>query len=109
MAYDESVAVRVREVLAGRKGVSEKKMFGGLAFLIRGHMCCGVLADTLVLRLGEDGAALALREPGTRPMDFTEKPMKSMVYVNPAGFASDKALRDWVGRALAFVSSLPAK
>jgi TfoX/Sxy family transcriptional regulator of competence genes len=109
MPYDESVAARVREVLGGRKGLSEKKMFGGLAFLIRGHMCCGVLADTLVLRLGEDGAALALREPGTRPMDFTEKPMKSMVYVNPAGFASDKALRDWVGRALAFVSSLPAK
>lgn len=109
MAFDESVAARVRKVLARRKGIAEQKMFGGLAFLLDGNMCCGVLRNLLVLRLGEDGAAEALLEPHTRLMDFTGKPMKSMVYVDPAGFATDAALRDWVRRAIAFASALPVK
>jgi TfoX/Sxy family transcriptional regulator of competence genes len=84
-------------------------MFGGIAFLLNGNMCCGVLKSDLVLRLGEDGAVKALREPHTRVMDFTGKPLRSMVYVSPAGYRADVALRTWVKRALDYVKSLPAK
>ena len=84
-------------------------MFGGLAFMLRGYMCCGVLKDELVLRLGPEGAEQARREPHTREMDFTGKPMKSMVIVRPAGCASDEALGDWVRRAADFAASLPPK
>ena len=109
MAFSEALAQRIREALGKRKGIAERKMFGGLAFLLNGNMCCGVMGDRLMLRLGEDGAAEALAEPHTRRMDFTGKPMKSMVYVEPAGLASDEALRKWVGQAVAFASSLPPK
>lgn len=84
-------------------------MFGGLAFLLHGNMCCGVVSERLMLRLGEVGAAEALDEPHTHVMDFTGRPMKSMVYVQPAGLSSEEALRKWVRRAVAHVSSLPAK
>ena len=93
MAFDETVAARVRKALARQPGVTEQKMFGGLAFMVKGNMCCGVLGARLVLRLGEEAAADALREPHTRLMDFTGKPMKSMVYVAPEGYHQDAALR----------------
>jgi TfoX/Sxy family transcriptional regulator of competence genes len=109
MAFDEAVAVHLRKVLARRKGVTERKMFGGLAFLLDGNMCCGVLGDRIVLRLGAEGAAEALREPHTRPMDFTGRSMASMVYVMSEGYATEPALRGWVRKAVAFASSLPAK
>ncbi|HWM93875.1 MAG TPA: TfoX/Sxy family protein [Thermoanaerobaculia bacterium] len=109
MAFSEALAARIREVLGRHKGVTERKMFGGLAFLLNGNMCCGVIGDRLMLRLGKDGAAEALSEPHTRSMDFTGKPMKSMVYVDPAGLPSEEALRKWVWRAVAYVSSLPSK
>src|SRR5438046_187314 len=99
MAFDQALADRVRKVLARRKDVTERKMFGGLAFLLNGNMCCGVLGDLLIVRLGEGGASKALREPHTRPMDFTGTKSKNMVYIDPAGVAADAALRDWVGRA----------
>lgn len=109
MAYDESLAARIRSALAPRNDIDERKMFGGLAFLMRGNMCCGVVADTLMLRLGNEGAAQALAEPHTRPMDFTGKPLKSMVYVAPAGIVADADLNRWVGRAVAFAETLPPK
>ena len=109
MAYDEAVAGRVRVVLKRRKGVSERKMFGGIAFMLNGNMCCGVIDKDLVLRLGDERAAAALQERHTREMDFTGKPLKSMVYVAPAGFRSDDDLRAWVKRAVDFVKTLPAK
>lgn len=109
MAYDEALAERIRDVLGKRKGIAEQKMFGGLAFLRQGNMCCGVLGKNLVLRLGEEGAAEALLEAHTRPMDFTGRPMKTMFYVAPEGHASDEALEQWVGDALKIVSTLPAK
>jgi TfoX/Sxy family transcriptional regulator of competence genes len=109
MAFDETLVHRVRSVLGQQKGVTERKMFGGLSFLLNGNMCCGVVNDLLVLRLGEKGAAEALTEPHTRLMDFTGKPMKSMVYVAPDGAKSNEALQEWVRRAVAFASSLPAK
>lgn len=109
MAYDESVAARIRSALAARNNIDERKMFGGLAFLSRGNMCCGVVGDTLMLRLGNEGAAQALAEPHTRPMDFTGKPLKSMVYVAAPGIASDVDLNRWVRRAVSFAETLPPK
>jgi TfoX/Sxy family transcriptional regulator of competence genes len=109
MAYDEGVAERVRKVLRRRKDVTERKMFGGLAFLLNGNMCCGVVGKDLCLRLGNDGAAEALKERHTREMDFTGKPLRSMVYVRPAGIKADDDLKSWVKRAVTFTKSLPPK
>ena len=109
MAYDEKTAKRIRAVLSTRRGVTEQKMFGGVAFMINGHMACGVIDERLVLRLGEDGAALALNRKHTSPMDFTGKPLRTMVYVDPAGFRTAAALRRWVDDAVAFARTLPAK
>lgn len=109
MAFDQALTERIRKVLELRDGITERKMFGGLSFLLNGNMCCGVVDDLLVVRLGEDGAAEALAEPHTRLMDFTGKPMKSMVYVTSDGTRADEALQGWVHRAVAYASSLPAK
>ena len=108
MAYDERLAERIRNVLADADGVSERKMFGGLAVLVDGNMACGVVGDTLMLRLGRDGADEALRRPNVRPMDFTGRPLTGLVYVDPAGLRG-VALRNWVERALAYARSLPPK
>ena len=109
MPYNEDLAARTRALLKRRKGITERKMFGGVAFMANGHMCCGVSTDYLVLRLGNAGAETALRAAKTRPMDFTGKPLKSMVYVEPAGYESGDDLRCWVERALKFAKSLPPK
>jgi TfoX/Sxy family transcriptional regulator of competence genes len=109
MAYDETAATRIRAALKNRKGITERKMFGGLAFLLRGNMCCGLLGSDLMLRLGPERAAQALREPYVRAMDFTGKPMKSMVFVAPAGYETDTELRHWLDLATAFAGKLPAK
>ncbi|MFQ5443662.1 MAG: TfoX/Sxy family protein [Nitrospinales bacterium] len=110
MAYDDKTADRVRNVLKRRKGFTERKMFGGIAFVFNGHMACGVNQKDLVLRLGEERTAKALRgEPYTRELDFTGKVLKSMVYVSPAGFNSNEKLRFWVDQAIAYVKTLPAK
>lgn len=109
MAYDEGVAQRLREILVERTDVEEKKMFGGLAFMVRGHMCCGVLNDTLMARVGPEQYEDALAQPHAREMDFTGKPLKGFVYVSPAGFESDKDLLRWVQRCEAFVNALPSK
>lgn len=109
MAFDEAVAGRVREALAGAPDVVEKKMFGGIAFMVRGNMCCGVIGDRLMLRVGPAGYEAALSRPHARPMDFTGRPMKGMVYVEPGGFASVGDLKKWIARAKEFALSLPAK
>lgn len=109
MAYDEELATRVRIAMADQDSLVEKKMFGGLAFMVRGHMCCGVIKDTLMVRVGPDGYETALAEPYARPMDFTGKHIKSMVYVDPEGLQPDEALKRWVQRGLAFVQSQPPK
>ena len=109
MAYDEAVAERVRKVLRRRKDITEKKMFGGLSFLLSGNMCCGVVDKDLCLRLGNEGAAEALKGRHTREMDLTGKPLRSMVFVRPAGFKTDDALKGWVKRAISFTKSLPPK
>ena len=108
MAYDEELADRVRVVLADEPGLTERKMFGGLAFMIGGNMACGIVQDELMLRLGTEGADAALDEPHVREMDFTGRPMTGMVYVERAGL-DDAGLRRWVERAAAFARSLPPK
>lgn len=108
MAYDERLADRVRHVLEGGPGISERKMFGGIAFMVDGHMACGIAGDELMLRLGPEGAEAALRRPGVRPMDFTGRPMKGMVFVAPQGLRG-AALRRWVEAAAAFARTLPPK
>lgn len=109
MAYDEGLAQRVREALAGRSGLVEKRMFGGIAFMLRGHMCCGVIGDTLMARVGPAQHEAALTRPHARPMDFTGKPMKGYLYIAPEGIERDVDLDMWIDLCVAFVQSLPEK
>jgi hypothetical protein len=109
MAYDETVANRVRQALGKHVDFDEKRMFGGLAFMVRGHMCCGIVGSELMVRVGPDAYAKALALRHARPMDFTGRPLTGMVYVGPAGFKTETALDAWVGRGLAFVLSLRAR
>jgi hypothetical protein len=110
MAFDEDLAARVRGVLASAgMAPTEKKMFGGLSFLIGGNMCCGVLGADLLARVGPDAAAGALAEPATRPFDMGRGPSKGWVVVAPDGIATDQDLSAWVDRALAYATSLPPK
>ena len=108
MAYDEKLADRVRDVFETEDGVTERKMFGGLAFMVNGHMACGIVGDELMLRLGADGAERALERPHVRPMDFTGKPMTGMVFVGAEGLRG-AALQRWIGKAVGFVGTLPPK
>ncbi len=96
MAYDENLATRVRRALARRRGVSEKKMFGGLCFLVNGAMCCGVLGDELIVRVGNDRHPRAVASPHARPFDFTGRPSRNMLYVAPAGVRTAAMLTRWV-------------
>jgi TfoX/Sxy family transcriptional regulator of competence genes len=109
VAYDDKLAGRVRKLLVSRRSITEKKMFGGLAFLSDGRMCCGVLDDELVVRVGPVRYQEALAEPHARPMDFTGKPLAGFVYVAPAGLRSRQALQQWVHRGVEFASAQPAK
>ena len=109
MAYDVHLADRIRSIMNTAGEFSEKKMFGGLTFLVNGQMCCGVLKNDLVLRLTPEQADTALRQPHTRPMDFTGKPMKSMIYVSPLGTDSDQALEAWVHSAVSLTRTAPGK
>lgn len=108
MAYDENLAQRVREIMAAEETVTERKMFGGLAFMLDGNMACGILGEDLMLRLGPDGGESALASTHVQPMDFTGRPMKGMVFVSPAGLKGS-TLRRWVEKSVAFASGLPPK
>ena len=108
MAYDEGLAERLREILP-REGVTERKMFGGIAFLERGYMFVGIVGDTLMARVGPEHYREALSRPHVRVMDFTGKPMNGYVFVDPAGFEDDADLADWVERGRRFVQTLPPK
>ena len=109
MAYDEALADRLREHLASRPDVSERKMFGGIAFMVAGNMACGVLGEDLIVRLGEEDGEKALAEEGVRPFDFTGKPMKNIVFVSPERTAGDDGLSEWVDAGADFAASLPPK
>jgi TfoX N-terminal domain len=112
MAYDQALAERTQAALmaAGRSEATEKKMFGGLAFLIEGNMCCGVRGEDLLVRVGPEAGPSALAEPAARPFEMGQRgPSAGFILVGPAGTATDDALATWVDRALAFVVTLPAK
>ncbi len=109
MSYDPELAGRVRQLLSGRDDVAEKKMVGGLSFLVNGNMCCGVTGPALMVRVGAEGREQALGEPHVRPMEFAGRPLSGFVCVDPAGFAAVDELARWVRRGLEFVSRLPAK
>ncbi|WIV56559.1 TfoX/Sxy family protein [Amycolatopsis nalaikhensis] len=109
MAYDEDLAERVRDALEGERGLAEKKMFGGLAFLLDGNMAVGVTGDALMVRLSAADGEDALAEPGARPFDMTGRPMKGWLLVDPAGHRKAADLGRWVGRGVAFARTMPPK
>lgn len=105
MAYDEELAERIRRSLANRGGITERKMFGGLAFLLGGKMFCGIVNDDLMVRVGPERYEEALGRPHVRPMDFTGRPMNGYVFVAPTGCSTEKAVRGWVESGAEFASS----
>lgn len=109
MAYDEGLAQRLRECLDKLSNVNEKKMFGGLAFMVNGNMSVGIVKTQLMVRVGAADYEQALAQPHAREMDFTGRPMTGFVYVDEPGFESDQDLEAWVGRALEFNNTLPVK
>lgn len=109
MAYDATLAARVRKILARRKGVSEKKMFGGVGFLLAGNMSVAIWKEWLIVRLGREAADSALREPHVKVFDVTGRPMTGWVMVGPGGVEGDDDLRRWCEQSVKFVRTLPAK
>jgi len=109
MAFDAALADRIRKRLGKRAGLTEKKMFGGFAFLLRGNMCCGVYGSEMIVRLKPEDTGPALAEPHTRVFDITGRPMKGWLLVGPSGLATEAELGKWVDRASKYAASLPAK
>lgn len=109
MAYDETLAGRIRDDLMRRSGIDEKKMFGGIGFLLHGNLLVGVWKDSLIARIGPEAYDAALQEPGVREFDVTGRSMTGWVLVGPEVLADDAALSRWIRRALAFVTTLPKK
>lgn len=109
MAYDEKMADQIRALLESRRDVTERKMFGGVAFMVNGNMFVGLASEDLMVRVGADEHAKALARPHARPMDFTGRPMKGYVFVSPDGYRNSKALESWVNRGLNFALTLPKK
>jgi TfoX/Sxy family transcriptional regulator of competence genes len=109
VAYDEELADRVRELISSRPQVTERKMFGGIAFMVAGNMACGVLGEDLIVRLGEEDAERALAEEGIRPFDFTGRPIKTTIYISPERTSDDGDLAGWVEAGADHAASLPPK
>jgi hypothetical protein len=109
MAFDERLAARIRTHLGKRTGLVEKKMFGGIAFLLKGNMCCGVHREALIVRLDPGETDRALADPHTQVFDLTGRPMKGWILVEPKGLATDAQLGRWIDRAAEYAGSLPAK
>jgi hypothetical protein len=108
MAYDMITTVRIREILAGRK-VVEQQMMGSLCFMVEGHMCCCTRDSTIMVRVGADAQARMLTEPHTRPVEMRGRCLPGFVRVAAEGYATDAALKKWIGRGLEFVATLPPK
>jgi TfoX/Sxy family transcriptional regulator of competence genes len=109
VAYDEGLADRIREVISARSDVTERRMFGGVGFMIAGNMSVGVIGEDLIVRLDPEEAEAALEEPGVREFDFTGRPMKGWVFIAPEATAKDDDLTSWVDAGADYASSLPAK
>ena len=109
MAYDERLAGRIRGQMASVQGFVEKRMFGGIGFLIHGNMACGINGENLIIRVGAEQYQAALAEPHVRPFDMTGRPMTGWVVIAPEGCTTEADLRSWVQRGIAVAQSLPAK
>ena len=110
MSYSEAQAARVRRALAGRKGITEKEMFGGIAFLLGGNMCVGIHGDDLIVRIEPSTTEAMLKQPGAKPFDLAgARAMAGWLLVAPPGYRTDAALHTWVARGVGFASSLPKK
>jgi TfoX/Sxy family transcriptional regulator of competence genes len=109
VAYDEGLAERIRGVLDERSDVTERTMFGGLAFMVRGHMCVGIVKGELMVRVGPETYDELVERPHARRMDFTGRPMTGFLFVAPPGFERDADLERWVAHGLRYAASLPAK
>lgn len=109
MAYNPVLAHRIREALAAQYNITEREMFGGVAFLSRGYMFVGIIGSTLMARVGPVYYAQALTRKHVRVMDFTGKPMQGYVFVDPPGIRRASDLKDWVLRCHSFVQTLPPK
>ena len=109
MAFDKNLAARIRKALARKKGVEEKKMFGGVGYLLNGNMLVGVWKESLIVRLGAEQGEEALLEPHVKPFDITGKAMRGWVMVTPEGIEDDDQLNAWIQRAVKFVGKLPGK
>ena len=109
MAYDDGLAERIRGIFESMENVVEKKMFGGLCFMVNGHMCCGLTQEDLMIRVGKPNYEKTLKKEYARPMDFTGKPLTGMIYVASRGISEDQVLKDWVQLGLDFVKTLPPK
>lgn len=109
MAYNEILAEKMRQLLDGQPELVEKKMFGGIGFMLRGNMACGVNKDDLIVRVGPDNYESVVMRPHVHPFDFTGRPMKGWVIVEPDGYAADSDLKSWVEEGVDFALSLPPK
>jgi len=109
MVYSQSLAARVRQALSAQRGIVEKRMFGGVAFLLHGNMLVCIWQNSLIARLAPAEGAAALAEPYVQPFDVTGRPLKGWVMVEPDGLDTDRELSDWIARAQAFVGGLPPK
>ena len=109
MVFDEGLAQRIRELIGDRPDLVEKKMFGGIGFMLRGNMACGVNKDELIVRVGPDSYDDGLAQPHARPFDFTGRPMKGWIMVGVDGYESDVDLNTWVEKGIGFALSLPPK
>lgn len=107
MAYDEQLADRLRTALVGQPGLEEKRMFGGISFMVAGQMCCGVLKDELIARIDPSDADELFKQPHVRPFDFSGRAMNGMAYVGQPALASDAELDRWVKRAVSYVLTHP--
>lgn len=105
MVYNEETANRMRKLIRRHKGITEKKMFGGLSFLLNGKMCCGLIKDDLVIRINPDEQDSILKKRDVRPMDFTGRLMKGFIYVNPSGYKTDKILYGWIKTGMNYVNT----
>ena len=109
MAFDENLQLKIDKAIARKRGISSKRMFGGLCYLCNGNMFCGIVGEKLMARVGPDAYDAALKEPFVSEMDFTGKPMKGMIYIHPKGIADEKSIKKWIEASLAFVKTLPKK
>lgn len=109
MAYNQDLAARIRHQLEEITTCQEKKMFGGIGYIINGNMACGILDERLIVRVGLDNYATSLSHPHTHPFDVYNKPMAGWIMVDPGGISNDTELKEWIRQGVEFANTLPPK